>query len=191
MVLPALAWIGRPDDKPIVTGAVPVAVEPLTVELIVRALGAASIAEHEQGAWRRTPEAIVPDRPADARRPGWLARLDLPHGVTAGRVSEKREELASGLRRPLGCVWPETDHKRHPGALNLYVADEDMTTAEQPPWPLARRGTADMFQPQVFGTRPARPGGHRHADVRLGHHRRDPADGQDVPAAAAAADLRP
>ena len=64
--------------------------------------------------------------------PGWLWRGDLPHGVTAGAVSEKREELASGLRRQLGCVWPETDHKRHPGALNLYVADEDMTTAEQP-----------------------------------------------------------
>ena len=41
--------------------------------------------------------------------PGWLWRGDLPPGVTAGAVSEKREELASGLRRPLGCVWPETD----------------------------------------------------------------------------------
>ena len=98
--------------------------------------------------------------------PGWLWRGDLPHGVTAGAVSEKREELASGLRRPLGCVWPETDHKRHPGALNLYVGDEDMTTAEQPPWPLAKRGAVDMFKPAAVRLRPARPGGHGHADVR-------------------------
>jgi DNA segregation ATPase FtsK/SpoIIIE, S-DNA-T family len=51
-------------------------------------------------------------------------------------------------------VWPETDHKRHPGALNLYVADEDMTTAQQPPWPLGKRGAADMFKPQVFAYDP-------------------------------------
>jgi S-DNA-T family DNA segregation ATPase FtsK/SpoIIIE len=51
-------------------------------------------------------------------------------------------------------VWPETDHKRHPGALNLFVADEDMTTAEQPPWPLAKRGAADLFAPVPFGTDP-------------------------------------
>ena len=92
--------------------------------------------------------------------PGWLWRGDLPHGVTAGAVSEKREEFASGLRRPLGCVWPETDHKRHPGALNLYVADEDMTQADQPAWPLAKRGAVDLFKPRGVRLRPARPGGH-------------------------------
>jgi S-DNA-T family DNA segregation ATPase FtsK/SpoIIIE len=78
----------------------------------------------------------------------------LPHGVTAAEVSEKREKLASGLRRPIGCVWPETERKRHPGALSLYVSDEDMTTAEQPAWPLAARGAADIFQPQVLATSP-------------------------------------
>ena len=57
-----------------------------------------------------------------------------------------------GLRRQLGTVWPETIHKRHPGALALYVGDEDMSEAGQPPWPLAKRGTVDMFVPQVFGT---------------------------------------
>ena len=86
--------------------------------------------------------------------PGWLWRGDLPPGVTAGQVSEKREEAASALRRPLGCVWPETDHKRHPGALNLFVGDEDMTTAEQPPWPLAKRGVVNLFKPALFGYDP-------------------------------------
>ena len=155
VAVPLLAWVGRPDDKPIMTSAVvPMAVDKLTMELIVRALGALGIAEMNKAIREDVSKAIVPIDPPMRDGPGWLARLDLPHGVTAGAVSEKREELASGLRRPLGCVWPETDSKRHPGALNLYVADEDMTTAQQPGWPLAKRGAADMFKPQVFAYDP-------------------------------------
>ena len=155
IAVPVLAWIGRPDDKPIVTSAVvPVAVERLTVEGIVRALGALGNAEMNK-ALRESPATAIATIDGPMRDgPGWLWRGDLPHGVTAGAVSEKREEFASGLRRPLGCVWPETDAKRHPGAMNLYVADEDMTTAQQPAWPLAKRGAADMFKPQVFAYDP-------------------------------------
>jgi S-DNA-T family DNA segregation ATPase FtsK/SpoIIIE len=155
VAVPVLAWIGRPDDKPIVTSAVvPAAVERLSMETIVRALGALGIAEMNKALREDPGSAIVTIDGPMRDGPGWLWRGDLPHGVTAGAVSEKREEFASGLRRPLGCVWPETDHKRHPGALNLYVSDEDMTTAEQPPWPLARRGAADMFKPAVFSFDP-------------------------------------
>lgn len=153
--VPVLAWIGRPDDKPIVTSAVvPAAVERLSFEVIVRALGVLGIAEMNKALREDAAKAIVTLDGPMRDGPGWLWRGDLPPGVTAGQVSEKREELASGLRRPLGCVWPETDHKRHPGALNLFVADEDMTTAEQPPWPLARRGAANMFKPAVFAFDP-------------------------------------
>lgn len=150
-----LAWIGRPDDKPIMTSAVvPVALTPLTVELIVRMLGVLGIAEMNK-ALREDPAKAIQTIDGPMRDgPGWLWRGDLPPGVTAGQVSEKREEAASALRRPLGCVWPETDHKRHPGALNLYVSDEDMTTAEQPAWPLAKRGVANMFKPTLFGYDP-------------------------------------
>jgi S-DNA-T family DNA segregation ATPase FtsK/SpoIIIE len=153
--VPVLAWIGRPDDKPIMTSAVvPVVVERLTIELIVRTLGVLGITEMNK-ALKDDPSKAIQTIDGPMRDgPGWLWRGDLPPGVTAGQVSEKREEMASGLRRPLGCVWPETDHKRHPGALNLYVADEDMTTAEQPPWALAKRGTADLFAPQVFAYDP-------------------------------------
>jgi S-DNA-T family DNA segregation ATPase FtsK/SpoIIIE len=155
VAVPLLAWIGRPADKPIVTSAVvPGAVERLTTEGIVRALGALGIAEMNK-ALREEPDKAIATVDGPMRDgPGWLWRGDLPHGVTAGAVSEKREEFASGLRRQLGCVWPETDHKRHPGALNLYVADEDMTTAQQPPWPLAKRGAVDLFKPQVFAFDP-------------------------------------
>jgi DNA segregation ATPase FtsK/SpoIIIE, S-DNA-T family len=155
VALPVLAWIGRPADKPIVASAtVPVTYEQITREAIVRALSGLGIGEMNKALREYPDTAVALIDPVHRDGPGWLARLDLPYGVTAGQVSEKRENLASGLRRPLGCVWPETDHKRHPGALNLFVADEDMTTAEQPPWPLARRGGADLFRPQPFGTDP-------------------------------------
>jgi DNA segregation ATPase FtsK/SpoIIIE, S-DNA-T family len=155
VVLPVLAWFGRPDDKPILTSAtVPVAYETLSFEVIVRALEGLRLAGINQALSKNRANAIVLIDPITRDGPGWLARLDLPHGVTAGEVSERRENLDSGLRRQLGCVWPETIHKRHPGALALFVGDEDMTTADQPAWPLLRRGTADVFAPVVFGTDP-------------------------------------
>ena len=155
VAVPVLAWIGRPDDKPIVTSAVvPVAVDRLTMELIVRALGALGIAEMNK-ALKDSPDKAIATLDGPMRDgPGWLWRGDLPHGVTAAMVSDKREELASGLRRPLGCVWPEVDAKRHPGAINLFVSDEDMVTAEQPPWPLAKRGKVNLFKAQPFGYDP-------------------------------------
>jgi DNA segregation ATPase FtsK/SpoIIIE, S-DNA-T family len=155
VVVPVLAWIGRPADKPIIGSAVvPAAYELLTREVIVRALGGLGIGEMNKALREYPDTAVVLVDPISRDGPGWLGRLDLPYGVTAGQVSERREQLASGLRRQLGCVWPETDHKRHPGALNLFVADEDMTTADQPPWPLTRRGAADLFAPVPFGTDP-------------------------------------
>ena len=143
---------GRQADRDL--GRRPGRVRAADQEAIIRALGGLGIGEMNRALREYPDHAIVPIDPPIRDGPGWLARLDLPYGVTAGEVSENREELASGLRRPLGCVWPETEHKRHPGALNLYVADEDMTTADQPAWPLAKRGAADLFKPAVFGSDP-------------------------------------
>jgi len=155
IAVPVLAWAGRPADKPIINSAVvPVALERLSKEVIIRALGVLGISELNKALARDLENAVVLIDPICRDGDGWLSRMDLPHGVTAAQVSEKREELASGLRRPIGCVWPETERKRHPGALSLYVGDADMTTAEQPAWPLAKRGAADIFQPQVLATDP-------------------------------------
>ena len=155
LVVPFLAAAGRPDDKPIVDSAVvPVSYEPLTELSLIRALGGLGIGELNRGLREDPEHAVVPIAPITRDGSGWLALYELPHGVTAGEVSERRERLASGLRRPLGCVWPETMHRRHPGALNLYVADEDMTEADRVAWPLARRGAADLFRPVVFATDP-------------------------------------
>ena len=38
--------------------------------------------------------------------PGWSVRLDLPEGVTAVDVIDKRDKLAANLRRPLSATWP-------------------------------------------------------------------------------------
>jgi S-DNA-T family DNA segregation ATPase FtsK/SpoIIIE len=155
VAVPVLAWVGRPDDKPIMTSAVvPSAVARLTIELIIRALGVLGIPEMNKALAKEPLTAVVTIDGPTRDGSGWLWKGELPPGVTAGDVSEKREELASGLRRPLGCVWPDTDHKRHPGALDLYVADEDMTKAEQPAWPLLKRGIVDLFSPQPFANDP-------------------------------------
>ncbi len=154
--LPWLATIGRPASKPIVqTAVVPAHVEPLTQEIVIRALSSLGIALINQALAKSpdAPERVIEFRdPVVRDGPGWRAVADLPHGVTAAEVMDRRDKLASGLRRQIGCVWPENDRRRHPGALVLWVGDEDMSKAEQPPWPLARRGAADLFAPVAFAT---------------------------------------
>ena len=151
--IPVLAYMGRPAGKPIVKQAVvPVRVEPLTEGVVIRALGNLGHSGINQALVKDPENAIVLIDPITRDGPGWLARIDLPHGVTAAEVMDDRDKLASGLRRPIGCVWPENERKRHPGALLLYVPDEDMSQAEQPPWKLATRGAADMFAPVPFAT---------------------------------------
>ena len=84
--------------------------------------------------------------------PGWRAEVDLPYGVTAAMVTERREQLASGLRRPLGAVWPEPVTSEHAGRLELWVGRQDVAKSRQGPWPLARGGQADIFAPIPYGT---------------------------------------
>ena len=87
--VPVLAWIGRPADKPILDSAVvPVAYELLTREVIIRALGGLGIGEMNKALREYPDTAVVLVDPISRDGPGWLARLDLPYGVTAGQVSE-------------------------------------------------------------------------------------------------------
>ena len=67
-------------------------------------------------------------------------------------VMDKREQFASGLRRPTGCVWPEPALDGHAGKLVTYIADAPMSSAKQPAWPLSARGRGDVFRPVPFGT---------------------------------------
>ena len=152
-VLPVLAWVGRPANKPILQSAVvPARFEPLTEGVIIRALGNLGHGGINTALLKDPEHAIVLVDPIAKDGPGWLARIDLPHGVTAAEVMDARDKLASGLRRQIGCVWPENERKRHPGALALWVGEEDMSEAEQPPWPLAKRGAVNMFKAVPFAT---------------------------------------
>jgi DNA segregation ATPase FtsK/SpoIIIE, S-DNA-T family len=150
-VIPVLARAGRPAGKPIVAPAVlPPAVLAPTQDVITRALGSLGITGIDK--WLRDDRALVFPSPVREDGPGWRAEVDLPFGVTAAMVIERREQLASGLRRPLGAVWPEPVTHEHAGRLELWVGRTDVAKAKQAPWPLLRGGGADIFGRVPFGT---------------------------------------
>ena len=64
----------------------------------------------------------------------------------------ERQQLASGLRRPLGAVWPEPIQHEHAGRLELWVGRQDVAKAREPAWPLLPSGQADVFGRLPFGT---------------------------------------
>jgi S-DNA-T family DNA segregation ATPase FtsK/SpoIIIE len=150
-VLFALA--GRPQGKTITTKAhIPAAVQPPDRDVIIRALGSIGIGQINQA----ITAATFPPLPSPVREdgPGWRAEVDLPYGVTATQVIERRAQLASGLRRPLGAVWPEPVDHEHAGRLELWVGRADVSKAKPAPWPWLRTGGGDVFAPLPFGTDP-------------------------------------
>ena len=149
----ALARAGRPKGKTITKKAeLPAQVQPPTQDVIIRALGSMGIGEINKAITAGT----FPPLPSPVREdgPGWRAEVDLPYGVTATQVIERREQLASGLRRPLGAVWPEPVTSEHAGRLELWVGRADVSKAKPAPWPWLRTGGGDVFAPLPFGTDP-------------------------------------
>ncbi|KAA5836062.1 cell division protein FtsK [Saccharopolyspora hirsuta] len=148
----ALGWLGAPADKPIASRAVEATKVPkLTSDAVTRALSSLGISQINQ-AVGKGGEGIGFPKPISRDGKGWRADVDLPYGVTAGDIMDRREKLASGLRRPLGCVWPEADNSEHAGRMVLWVGDQDMRKAKQPAWALRSGKQVDLFQPQPFGT---------------------------------------
>ena len=153
LLVGALGVVGSPADKPIVGPAVlNPTVTRLTSNVVIRALGSLGIAEINKVLAKSGPEGIHFPAPITRDGPGWRADVDLPFGVTVGHIIDRRAKLASGLRRPLGCVWPEAAPEIHEGRLVLWVGDEDMAEAKQPAWPLARSGRVSLFKAFAFGT---------------------------------------
>jgi DNA segregation ATPase FtsK/SpoIIIE, S-DNA-T family len=151
IAVPVLARHGKPQGKAIVQSAVlPAAVQPPSQDVITRALGSLGIAGIDR--WLRDGRELVFPSPVREDGPGWRAEVDLPFGVTSEMVIERREQLASGLRRPLGAVWPEPIQHEHAGRLELWVGRTDVAKARTAPWPLLRSGQCDIFQPVPFGT---------------------------------------
>lgn len=150
-VVLALGWMGAPADEPLIQRAVVKAKAPrLTSDMVIRALESLGIAGVTSAKAKGT--AITFPAPIMRDGPGWRADVELPHGVTVADVMDRRERLASGLRRPLGTVWPEPAPDEHTGRLILWVGDKDMAKTKQPAWPLAKAGTVDLFTPVDFST---------------------------------------
>ncbi len=149
----AFALAGRPQGKTITTRAeLPADVQPPDRDVITRALGSIGIAGISQAL--RNGERLNFPSPVREDGPGWRFEVDLPYGVTATQVIERREQFASGLRRPLGAVWPEVVSHEHAGRLEGWVGRVDISKAKPAPWPWLRTGGGDVFQPLPFGTNP-------------------------------------
>ncbi|WP_346010976.1 cell division protein FtsK [Streptomyces sp. SID5606] len=148
----ALGTQGRQADAPVIHRAVEVPkASKLTSDIVLRALGSIGIPAISQ-AQAKGKDGFEFTAPITRDGPGWRAEGNLPFGVTVTDVIEKRERLASGLRRPLGCAWPEAESEEHPGHLVLWVGDQTLKAAPKPAWPLLKSGTVDLFKAIPYGT---------------------------------------
>lgn len=143
----ALGWLGRPEDRRLVEAVAPLAADKLrmTAPMVTGALCSLGNSKMQDPAGIRLLMDVA------RVGPGYQLDLELPPGVPATYVISKRSELAASLRRELGCVWPSVG-ARHEAHLRLYVADQPMVRAVQPPWPVAKRGIVDVFEPQPMFT---------------------------------------
>ncbi|MGC5011385.1 cell division protein FtsK [Streptosporangium sp. DT93] len=148
VALAVLGVIGRPADRPLINRAVlPTRVEKLTSDIVVRALTVIGVS----GLNAKADVNFV--APITREGPGWRADLDLPYGVTVADILDKRPRLASGLRRPLGCIWPEGDPSVHEGRLILWVGDRDLSKT-MVRFALADAARHDVFKGIPFGADP-------------------------------------
>jgi DNA segregation ATPase FtsK/SpoIIIE, S-DNA-T family len=149
-LIDVLGYAGRPVDKPIVGPAVVnEQYVKLTSDIVVRGLSSTGIA-----ALAAKDAVITFPSPIQRDGEGWRAEVDLPHGTTATEVIKARNKLASGLRRQLGCVWPEGAADVHEGRLILWVGDKDLAKKGYVRWPLANKGRYDFFSRMPFGEEP-------------------------------------
>jgi S-DNA-T family DNA segregation ATPase FtsK/SpoIIIE len=154
VLLAVLGLAGRGNDASITSRPVRGHEAPkLTSDLILAALAALGIGELNK-AMKLAADAVRFTAPITRDGPGWRADIDLPPGVTAGDVIERRDRLASGLRRPVSCVWPEPDPDSHAGRLVLWVADRPLSAAKPVPWLLTVKGKANVFDPVPVGVDP-------------------------------------
>ncbi|MBN9101788.1 MAG: cell division protein FtsK [Pseudonocardia sp.] len=144
----ALGVYGQRKDAPIVSRAVDLPAEYTrpTAEQIETALQSLGVAALTAKGARIGFASPVRDTVT-----GWVVSIDLPVGATPEMVMDKRAPLASGLRRPTGCVWPDADPSVHGGRLELTVLKQEMSKQRAKPWPLRKNGTADIFGVLPFG----------------------------------------
>ncbi|MFD9068923.1 P-loop NTPase family protein [Streptomyces lasiicapitis] len=145
---------GAPADAPLATRAViKTEVQKLTSDIVVKAMASIGIGQIAS-AVAKGGDGIKFAAPITREGPGWRADIDLPLGVTVADVADRRARLASGLRRPLGCVWPDADPNEHEGRLILWVGDRDLSKTGMVKWQLAGARRHDVFKRIPFGVDP-------------------------------------
>ncbi|WP_405931015.1 cell division protein FtsK [Streptomyces sp. NBC_00827] len=145
---------GAPADAPLATRAViKTEVQKLTSDIVVKAMASIGIGQIAT-AVAKGQDGIKFVSPITREGPGWRADIDLPLGVTVADVADRRSRLASGLRRPLGCVWPDADPDEHEGRLILWVGDRDLSKTGIVKWQLANARRHDIFKRNPFGIDP-------------------------------------
>lgn len=153
-VVGVLVKLGAPEDRPLVDAyytSKPGATFKLTSKMVVTALRSLGIANINAALKEDPKDGVRFAKPITTDGPGFRAEVDLPHGVTAAMVMEKRSELASGLRRPLGTVWPESAPEVHAGRLVLWVGNQDMAKLNKKPPYDSPNHQADSFGALPFG----------------------------------------
>ncbi|HEY9413905.1 MAG TPA: FtsK/SpoIIIE domain-containing protein, partial [Pseudonocardia sp.] len=139
------AYHGQPADKPILDRVQPgTPFRKLTATLWREALLATGYGK-EPGDFQFPIEIA---RDGD----GYLSIVDLPAGVTAAMMMDKRTQIAGSpaLRLPLDQVWLKPG--AHTGQLHGWVGDKPVSHMRQPAWPLLKSGRADIFKPLPFAT---------------------------------------
>jgi len=142
-----LARVGRPIDSPIIDR---VSNGPkftkLTAEMVRSAFSNLGLSR------MKDPASIAFKHPGIHRDgPGWLARIDLPEGMEAVKVLEKRDAMSSALRLPVDQVWP-TAGPDHAGQVDLWVGYKPASKMGTPRWPLTdENARTSYFELTEFG----------------------------------------
>jgi S-DNA-T family DNA segregation ATPase FtsK/SpoIIIE len=123
-------------------------VPKLTVDVVTDALltlGLGSMGEAKRGNAEIKVLRIFPTTG------GVEIHIDLPPGATAADVIERKDRLASALRRPIDTVWPEGNPKAHPSRLNLFIADKGLSERDVAQWKYRNKGQTNVFEAFVIG----------------------------------------
>lgn len=142
-----LALHGRPAGKT-VTDRVVIGERfvKLTAEMVRDAMCRIGIARIKE------PGDITFAVPIHRDGPGWLARVNLPTGVTATEVLTARSRLSSAMRLPVDQVWP-TKGPEHEGQIDLWVGYLPVSKMGQPKWSLAKPDArCSVFELEEFGS---------------------------------------
>ncbi|GAA0333101.1 hypothetical protein NE235_13365 [Actinoallomurus spadix] len=146
VAVPALAHVGRPIDRPIISPAV---VAPrfrkLNPDIVLRAYYAARLGDPDKPG-QQIQFGSTMSRDGEGSR----VLIDLPHGKGLDDAIRAKPAIASGLDVALSQVFitrDPTSHRRHV----LWVADRDPLAVPAGRTPLLACKPTDIWQPAPFG----------------------------------------